>query len=210
VVAHRRAGPRLGERSQHVEAVLGVALRQRHMENARERRQHVGEADDLVAHRARGDSAGPANDERLPETAFPLGVLAAAQRTVDRQARTHGRRCGLVARIRHAAVVAGENDQRIVGQLELVELFDDLPHAPVQFLDEIAVLAVGAAGKSRIRRDGLVHGDRRIVHEEPPVVISLKPGRHVRRQRLHDPVGLPLFPDAGGGGAPWSVRVVDH
>ena len=177
MVAHGCARLFLGKCAQHIETVLGISLRQWHVENARERGQHVREANHLVADCAGGSFAGPAHDKWFPESAFPFAVLAAAERTVNRKARLHCGRRILVARVHDSAIVARENDERVVGELELVELVQKLPDAPVEVVDKIAVFAVGTAGELRIRHDGFVNGVGRIVNEEWPVVIGVQSTR---------------------------------
>jgi len=83
--------------------------------------------DDLFAHRAGGDVAGPAHEKRLAETALPLAVFLAAQIAVDLQA---GLDCGLavgIARRNDATVVAGENDERVSASLSLSSVASTWP-----------------------------------------------------------------------------------
>ncbi|MET3930376.1 hypothetical protein ABIE51_002263 [Lysobacter sp. OAE881] len=86
-----------------------------------QRRQPVVMLDDLVAHRARRNAAGPADQLRNTESAFPVRVLLAAERR-------H-------ARIRPAvhvrAVVGGIDDDGVFGQAQFVQQVQHLPDVPV-------------------------------------------------------------------------------
>src|SRR5215212_4003901 len=114
MVADGRPWLCFGECPHHVEAVLGISFRQRRVEDACERGQEIRQANYLVSFRAGGNFAGPADHEWLAETALPLAVLAAAERAVDCEARFHCGRGALITRVHDTAIVACENDERVV------------------------------------------------------------------------------------------------
>ena len=110
--------------------------------------------------------AGPAHDERNAPTALEVRVLLRAER-----------RCAAI-RPRHllGAVVRGEDDDRVVGDLQLVELVEQLADVAVQ-LDH----AVGIEAES-----GLADGRRFEVRED----VHAR-GVHVAEPRLAF-LGLPI------------------
>ena len=167
------------------------------MENGSERREHVGQGDDLVTHGVGGDLAGPAHDKGLAEAALVFRVLAAAQVAVDGETGCHGLAGVAVAHIDDPAVVARENDERVFGELEAIERNQDLADTPIELVDEVAVTAVGAAGEARIRRDGAVHGVGREVEKERGRVVGFDPTGRLRGNRFHDTVHRALLADAG-------------
>lgn len=116
VLPHRRARRRLGECSEHTEAVFGSVLRQRHTEHLGERGDHVGQPDHLVADRAGGNMSRPADEERLAEAALVFGVLAAAERPVDGEPGVEGTDDVFILPVDDAAVITRKHDQRVVGE----------------------------------------------------------------------------------------------
>ena len=81
-----------------------------------ERREPVVVLDDLVGDRAGGDLAGPADQLGDAEGAFPVGVLLAAERG--------HRAVGPGVHVR--AVVGAVDDDRVLGEPELVEQVEQL------------------------------------------------------------------------------------
>ena len=79
-----------------------------------------------------------------------LGLLP-AQGAVDPVARDLGV-AGRPPLGRHSAVVAGEDDKRVVGHLEPVERVEHFAHRPVEFVDEVAIDAdLARAREARVR-----------------------------------------------------------
>ena len=167
------------------------------MENGSERREHVGQRDDVVAHGVGGDLAWPAHDKGLAEAALVFRVFAAAQVAVDGEAGCHGLAGVAVAHVDDAAVVARENDERVFSELEAIERNQDLADTPIELVDEVAVTAVGAAGEARIRRDGAVHGVGRKIEEERGRVVGFDPTGRLCSNCFHDTVYRALLADAG-------------
>ncbi len=83
---------------------------------AQERREPVVVLDDVVGDRAGGDVTGPADHLGHAEGTLPVGVLLAAERG--------GRSVGPGVGVR--AVVGGVDDDRVVGEAELVEQVEQL------------------------------------------------------------------------------------
>ena len=81
-----------------------------------ERRQPVVVLDDLVGHHAGRDVARPADHLRDPERALPVGVLLAAERG----------HAAVGPGVHVRAVVGGVDDDRVVGDAQLVELVEQL------------------------------------------------------------------------------------
>ena len=98
-----------------VERIAGVGFRAGEFE---ERRIEIHAVDRLVADGAGRDTAGPAEDVRHADAAFVEHALAAAQRCVVGDAAALDA-FALVAA--DAAVVAGEDHERVVAELEFVE-----------------------------------------------------------------------------------------
>ena len=117
---------------------------------------------------------GPADDERHARAAFPDRILAAAERPgrlvvaelLDGEV--------LVAVVEHRAVVAGEDHQRVVGQLQAVERREQLADAPVELHDRVAagpiVVLPTNRGVRHARHVDVVRGE---VEEERLVLVPL-------------------------------------
>ena len=196
VIPHRRPRRRLGECSEHTEAVFGSVLWQRHPENLGERGDHVGQPDHLIAHGAGRHPLWPADEERLAEAAFVFGVLAAAERPVDGEPGVEGTDDVLILPVDDAAVITRKHDQRVVGERKPIERGEQLANAPVELLNEVPVAAVVAAGKTRTGGDRPVHGIRCKVDEERLRTMRLDPAGRLGRQRLHDLVRFQLMGNA--------------
>ena len=104
-----------------IELVGGIRL---HAGGIAERGEHVGEMDGHVATAAGLDLAGPADEERHAHAAFVERAFA----------ETEGRVLHRVEVLAHAAVVAGEDDHRVVGQFQLVEHIENAAHGEINEL----------------------------------------------------------------------------
>src|SRR6187402_3427292 len=93
------------------------------------------------------DMARTPGDQRDAHAAFPRHSLAAAELA----------RAALIP----GAVIAGEQEERVLVEPVLLQRLHDLPHGPIQLADDIAVNAVGAlaaerrAGRQRDVRIGM-------------------------------------------------------
>src|ERR1051325_2811782 len=139
-----------------------------------ERREHVAEVDDVLAHFSRGRRAGPACDERHARAAFEHGGFLPTDHAAANGARVVERR----------AVVAGEHHQRLFAQAELVEFGDDFAHLLVHVADVVLVqVRLGdLPGVGRFE-NGSVDEVHRIVEEERPVLV---PADEVEAEGLDD------------------------
>ena len=198
MVPHRRPGCRLGERPEHAVAVFGSTLRQRHPENLGARGDHVGQPDNLVTHGAGGNVSGPADKERFAEAALVFGVLASAERPVDGEAGIERADDVLALSVDDAAVVAREHDQRVVGERQPVECGEQFADAPIEFLNEVPIAAVIAAGEPRTGDNRPMHGVGSEVDEERLRAMRLNPAGRLGRQRLHDLIGCKGMCNARG------------
>ena len=146
---------------------------------------HVNQADQLAGSAAGLDVAGPADDERLAVAAFPEAALVAAERTVALVAVGVGNRAVLVAVVHDPAVVAADDDQRVVGQLEAVERVEHGADGAVEFLDDVAadaataLAAIGLAGDAR--HVDVVRGE---IEEERLVLVPLDEADGLLRERV--------------------------
>jgi len=104
-----------------------------------------------VALDGRPDLAGHPEDAGHAHAAFPGATLAVAEQA--------GASAGLSAHQQPRAVVAGEDDEGVVGHALFLERFEDFADAPVEFLDDIAVDTAAALTLKAIR------GEQRRVRE---------------------------------------------
>jgi len=142
-VATERLRGGLGEEGgEDVDAVGrgGGAVEFRFADDGGERGKYIDDADQLIARGAGGNAPGPAHEEGHFEATFPDVVFAAAKGAVDFQAGVHGgfARARLAAG-NHAAVVARENDDRVLEGVLFFERGDDPADAVVEVVDEISV-----------------------------------------------------------------------
>ena len=109
-----RFGRGVRERGQDVEAVGAVRRREDAAGQGSHRGQHVHVADELVRGGPRLDPAGPAGDQRHAVSALPGVELESEQIAVET---VPGLPSVLAALVQHTAVVAGEDDERVVAEL---------------------------------------------------------------------------------------------
>jgi hypothetical protein len=136
---HRFRGLLASQRGQETETVLAGVRRKSLTDQRGERSHHVRQAAELIARRARSDPIRPTRNEwhavsRLPD----VGLLAAI---------VHVRAMSELPDVRRRpmrAVVAGEDHERVAGELEAVQRLDHPPDGVVHLDDEIAVIT-GAA-----------------------------------------------------------------
>ena len=188
MVPHRRTGFGLGEGPQHADAVFRAARRPADAQDVGQRREHVDQADHLLAHGAGGHVAGPADEERLAEAPFVDAVLAGPQWSVNGQASLDGAGDVAAVGIGDAAVVAGEHDERVVGDLQPIERVEQLAHAPVELLDKVAVGPVAAGVEPRVGGNRPVHRVGGEVDEERLLAVGLDPVGGLRGEVFHDVV----------------------
>ena len=196
VIPHGRARSRLGECSEHTQAVFGSTLRQRRAENLGERGDHVGQPDHLITHGAGRHPSGPADEERLAEAALVFGVLASAERPGDGEPGVERTDDVLILPVDDATVVAGKHDERVVGDFEPIERGEQLADAPIEFVNEVSIAAQAATSEPRAGDDRPMHRVGGEVDEERLRPMRVDPASRLGRQRLHDLVGLELPRDA--------------
>ena len=104
-----------------------------------------------------------------------------------------------VAVVDNRSVVARQNDQRIVGQAELIECFENLPGAPIEFRDRVAARAhLGCAAKTRMRHTRHVDIVRREIEKERLVAIVLDEVDGMLRKHIGDVLIVPAGRFAAG------------
>ena len=120
------------------------------------RRKHIAADHRHAALRARLDFPGPADDSRHPVPALVHRPFAAAQSSSQATARA------LVA-VAFGTIVTGEEDQRGISKLHVVQRLHELPEGVVELRDVRAVgplLPIGDAGMELLitlfRRDRIV------------------------------------------------------
>src|SRR5881397_3893209 len=106
------------QRGKQTHAVFGGVVGQLRSEDVRARGEKVGQADDLIAGAAGFDMAGPADDERDAMAAVKNIRFGSAE-VVARIVSLGGEFVEL--RLRRAAVVAAEDEQRVFGNNVLLE-----------------------------------------------------------------------------------------
>ena len=122
-----------------------------------ESREQVDDVDDLIAHAAGGDFARPADDERRAKRGLHGGEIGATPRTTVALPGMSGLR----------AVVAGEDDDRVVFDAGLFDRVEDLAGAIVHLGEAIGPIAVaGLARELGIRQGRHVNQRERDVGEK--------------------------------------------
>ena len=116
-------------------AVDRHALRQLRAGQFGERREEVAEVDQVAADLARGRRAGPVGDQRHAAAAFQHRALLAGEPLA-----VHGCAVGPAG---GGAVVAGEDDERLLAQLQPVEFGDELADQLVHVGDVVGVEVAG-------------------------------------------------------------------
>ena len=99
----------------------------------------------------------------------------------------------------NAAVVAGEDHQRVLGELEPVERVEQLADAPVEFVDEVAIGTVRAAGELWVGGDWPMHGIGGEIKKEGLFMVGLQPAGRLGGERFHDLVDYERLFNSGGG-----------
>ena len=117
-------------------------------------------------------------------------MLAAAQATIDLQPGFVSLGLRAVALgAEDTAIVAGEDDQRVLRLAGFIKRVQDAADAAVQFMNPVAIRSgLAAASQILVRRDGIVHRHRRVVEEERFVLWLLgNPLARLLRELRHDP-----------------------
>ncbi len=144
------------EQRQQAVAVLAGGVGQRGAEDVGERGHDVGLRDELAAGTAGFHGTGPAHDEGHAMPAFPRVSLVTAQRAAGMVALLFEIADADVGR---AAVVAGEDDERVVGGTALIECGEHAADDGIGLHDEVGVeiepalvLPLGIHRQWRVRR----------------------------------------------------------
>lgn len=131
VVGHLRAQPlAIAQDGHEAHAIQVPAGRQRGSADLRAGRQDIKGTSELRAEAAGVDDAGPPCEGRLSNPALPRATLPASQQPRGATALVHNE---------PRAIVAREEHEGILGETTLPKGVEDHPHAPVQFLDHVAV-----------------------------------------------------------------------
>lgn len=162
VSADRLVG--VAEEEEEADAVFGGVVGQGEVGEFGESGHEVGEAHGLVGYGVGGDAVWPAGDEGNAVAAFPVVAFEAAPRS------------GAVVLVVLAhlegggdfgAVVAGEEDEGVLGEVEALECFEELADNVVELENEVAVRAcVGFAFEGVCGKGGKVNGLGGVKEEE--------------------------------------------
>ena len=154
----------VAEEGEEADAVFGGVVWQRKAGEFGESGHEVGEADGLVGYGVGGDAVWPAGDEGNAVAAFPVVAFEAAPRAgaVVLVILAHLEGCG-----DFGAVVAGEEDEGVLGEVEALECFEELADNVVELENEVAVRAcVGFAFEGVCGKGGKVNGLGGVEEEE--------------------------------------------
>ena len=115
---------------QHGTQIIAIQLarfRKRRSGEARERGQKVERGEEFVTYPSRRHHARPPRDAGYAQAAFEHGVLGAAKRS------------GSARRIAFGAVIAGEDDERLLREAQRTQLGENLSGAVVKFFYRIPI-----------------------------------------------------------------------
>ena len=152
------------EEGEEADAVFGGVVGQGEVGEFGESGHEVGEAYGLVGYGVGGDAVWPAGDEGDAVAAFPVVAFEAAPRAsaVVLVVLAHLDGCG-----DFGAVVAGEEDEGVFGEVEALKGFEELSDNVVELEDEVAVRAgVGFAFEIVGGKGGEVDGLGGVEEEE--------------------------------------------
>ncbi len=152
------------EEGEEADAVFGGVVGQGEVGEFGESGHEVGEAYGLVGYGVGGDAVWPAGDEGDAVAAFPVVAFEAAPRAgaVVSVVLAHLDGCG-----DFGAVVAGEEDEGVLGEVEALEGFEELADNVVELENEVAVRAgVGFAFEIVGGKGGEVDGLGGVEEEE--------------------------------------------
>src|SRR5207247_4995829 len=105
------------------------------------------------------------------------------ERIIDGEAGFDGSRGAVIVGIHHATVVAGENNQRVLCEIQLVESVQNLSNRPIQFLNKIAVLADRTLGEVWVGNDWLMNCIGSEIDKKRSCPVRLDPASEARRER---------------------------
>lgn len=152
------------EEGEEADAVFGGIVGQGEVGEFSKSGHQVGETDGLVGFGVGGDATWPAGDERDAMASFPVVAFESAPRAgaVVLVVLAHLEGCG-----NFGAVVAGKEDEGVLGKVEAVECFEELADNVVELEDEVAVRAgLGFAFESVGGKGGEVNGLGGVEEEE--------------------------------------------
>ena len=136
------------QRGQNVPAVFSCVTRRWQLvaNNRRSRREQVHQVHHFIADRSRRNLARPACDERHAETTFIDVLFAAAPGSVYCETGIHrlGFRSFGIAEFDDTSIVAGEDDERVVGETVHGQCIEHAAYAAVQLMNPVAKLSCGA------------------------------------------------------------------
>ena len=148
-----------------VELLIRLRVDVKHLQ---QRRIEITALDHFVAARAGGHDARLHNDRRAADTAFVHRRLAAAQRRVA------GRRRAVDFVVHVAAIVGGEHDDRVVGDVQSIQRVEQRADRVVHALDHRrvgrAALRIVGIDSLLVLVDQCLLGVERSVNAEHPVV----------------------------------------
>ena len=154
----------VAEKGEEADAVFGGVVGQGEVGDFGESGHQVGETNGLVGFGVGGDAAWPTSDEGNAVAAFPVVAFEAAPRAsaVVLIILAHLEGCG-----DFGAVVAGKEDEGVLGEVEALECFEELADNVVELENEVAVRAgLGFALEGVCGKGGKVNGLGGVKEEE--------------------------------------------
>ena len=174
----------MGDKATTIDHAAG---RQRRTGEFGEGGQEVAGVSDVSIHLTRRHHAGPGGEERDETAAFLHGTLL----SFDPSSADGGVNRGRLS----AAIVAHEDDQGVLAQLEAFEFGDELADELIHIGDVISEQTLGAlgvrlslrsGGAVRGRQDFAVHMGQRVIQEERAGLMRLEPSGRVLVQQVRD------------------------
>lgn len=165
-------GPRFAlQRRVETDAIFCGAALERDVQHLCQRRQDVVEDDGGRTGFARLDDRGPAYEKRYAvppffEAPFPAGTGTVAVVTVNHGVAANPA-LGITFGAVHGSIVAGEDDESVVGDAQVVQLPEQLANVVIELDDEIAIGAGFAfAHELLVGNDRVMGRGHRVIEEE--------------------------------------------
>ena len=132
--------------------------------NLGNRGEQINLADQRVRRRAGRDLSWPTHNKRYAMSAFPSAELETLQFSIQPVPCFPGL---LPSVVKHAAVVAGKQDHRVVGNSMIIKHLEHFTYHPIQLMDEVAIQpALAATMEALVGCKRMVDMRRRQIQKE--------------------------------------------